>query len=48
MEGARWDTIVGGIVDANLGELLPILPVIYVKAITQVYLIFSINLRAVA
>lgn len=36
MEGARWDTSVGGIVESRIKELFPIMPVIYIKAITQV------------
>ncbi|KAK6632535.1 hypothetical protein RUM43_013303 [Polyplax serrata] len=35
MEGARWDTSTGGIVESKVKELFPIMPVIYIKAITQ-------------
>ncbi|XP_051731342.1 dynein axonemal heavy chain 9-like isoform X1 [Ctenopharyngodon idella] len=33
MEGARWDTQAGIIVDARLKELMPTMPVIFIKAI---------------
>nr|XP_061808009.1 dynein axonemal heavy chain 9-like isoform X2 [Nerophis lumbriciformis] len=33
MEGARWDTQTGLIVDARLKELTPIMPVIFIRAI---------------
>lgn len=36
MEGARWDTQTGGIVESKVKELFPMMPVIYIKAITQV------------
>ncbi|RZC39341.1 MT, DHC N2, AAA 7, DHC N1 and/or AAA 9 domain containing protein [Asbolus verrucosus] len=35
MEGARWDTQTGSIADAKLKELYPVMPVIFIKAITQ-------------
>lgn len=35
MEGARWDVPSGMIAEARLKELLPLMPVVYVKAITQ-------------
>ncbi|XP_041969099.1 dynein beta chain, ciliary-like [Aricia agestis] len=35
MEGARWDTVSGGIVESRMMELFPVLPVVYVKAVTQ-------------
>lgn len=35
MEGARWDTQLGTIADSKLKELFPLMPVIYIKAITQ-------------
>ena len=35
MEGARWDSNIGSIVDSRLKELFPQMPVVYVKAITQ-------------
>ncbi|KAF5274393.1 hypothetical protein FQA39_LY07273 [Lamprigera yunnana] len=35
MEGARWDMAQGTITDSKLKDLFPILPVIYIKAITQ-------------
>nr|CAD7423389.1 unnamed protein product [Timema monikensis] len=35
MEGARWDMQSGGIVDSRLKELFPVLPVVFIKAITQ-------------
>ncbi|CAK1583483.1 unnamed protein product [Parnassius mnemosyne] len=35
MEGARWDTVSGGIVEARMMELFPLMPVIYVRAVTQ-------------
>ncbi|XP_039757462.1 dynein beta chain, ciliary-like [Pararge aegeria] len=35
MEGARWDTATGGIVESYMMELFPMMPVIYIKAVTQ-------------
>lgn len=35
MEGARWDTKMGTIADAKLKDLFPMMPVIYIRAITQ-------------
>lgn len=35
MEGARWDTNTGGIVESRMMELFPVMPVIFVKAVTQ-------------
>lgn len=35
MEGARWDMASGSIVSARLKELFPLMPVIFVKAVTQ-------------
>ncbi|KAL1129229.1 hypothetical protein AAG570_013758 [Ranatra chinensis] len=35
MEGARWDTQVGVIAESRLKELFPMMPVVYVKAITM-------------
>lgn len=35
MEGARWDVGAGCIVDSRHKELFPLMPVIYVRAITQ-------------
>nr|XP_057916965.1 dynein heavy chain 9, axonemal [Doryrhamphus excisus] len=35
MEGARWDTQTGLIVDARLKELTPAMPVIFIRAITM-------------
>lgn len=35
MEGARWDTVAGSIVDSKLKELYPAMPVIYLKAVAQ-------------
>lgn len=35
MEGARWDTATGGIVESRMMELFPMMPVIFVKAVTQ-------------
>ncbi|XP_031327312.1 dynein beta chain, ciliary-like [Photinus pyralis] len=35
MEGARWDTASGSIADSKLKDLFPVVPVIYIKAITQ-------------
>lgn len=35
MEGARWDIETGVITDARLKELFPLMPVVYVRAITQ-------------
>lgn len=35
MEGARWDTTVGGIVPSRLKELFPLMPVIFIRAIPQ-------------
>ncbi len=36
MEGARWDTNLNTIMDSKLKELHPIMPIMYIKAITQV------------
>lgn len=35
MEGARWDIAANSIAEARLKELFPLMPVIFVKAITQ-------------
>ncbi|CAB3248907.1 unnamed protein product [Arctia plantaginis] len=35
MEGARWDTTTGGIVESRMMELFPVMPVIFIKAVTQ-------------
>uniref|UniRef100_A0A8D9BW96 Dynein beta chain, ciliary n=3 Tax=Cacopsylla melanoneura TaxID=428564 RepID=A0A8D9BW96_9HEMI len=35
MEGARWDINLGVISEAKLKELFPLMPVMYIKAITQ-------------
>ncbi|XP_015187538.1 PREDICTED: dynein beta chain, ciliary-like [Polistes dominula] len=35
MEGARWDIETGVITDARLKELFPLMPVVYIRAITQ-------------
>lgn len=35
MEGARWDTKMGTIADAYMKELFPMMPVVYIKAVTQ-------------
>nr|XP_049704637.1 dynein beta chain, ciliary-like [Helicoverpa armigera] len=35
MEGARWDTMTGGIVESRMMELFPMMPVIFVRAVTQ-------------
>ncbi|XP_071446269.1 dynein beta chain, ciliary-like [Hetaerina americana] len=35
MEGARWDTQAGSIMDSRLKELFPVMPVVYLRAITQ-------------
>lgn len=35
LEGARWDVILGCIVDSNMKELYPIMPVIHIKAIIK-------------
>lgn len=35
MEGARWDIETGVISDARLKELFPLMPVVYIRAITQ-------------
>lgn len=35
MEGARWDIQLGSIADSKLKELFPVIPVVYIKAITQ-------------
>ena len=35
MEGARWDTNLGTITDSLLKELYPVMPIMYIKAITQ-------------
>ncbi|XP_022817840.1 dynein beta chain, ciliary-like [Spodoptera litura] len=35
MEGARWDTMTGGIVESRMMELFPMMPVIFIRAVTQ-------------
>ena len=35
MEGARWDITAGSIVESRLKELHPLMPVMYIKALTQ-------------
>lgn len=35
MEGARWDIQTGSIADAKLKDLFPIMPVVFIRAITQ-------------
>ncbi|XP_069702004.1 dynein beta chain, ciliary-like [Periplaneta americana] len=35
MEGARWDIQTGSVVDSRLKDLFPMMPVIFIKAITQ-------------
>ncbi|CAH1960840.1 unnamed protein product [Acanthoscelides obtectus] len=35
MEGARWDIQLNSIADSKLKELFPVVPVIFIKAITQ-------------
>lgn len=35
MEGARWDTALGSIVESKLKELHPPMPVMFIRAITQ-------------
>ncbi|CAG9859865.1 unnamed protein product [Phyllotreta striolata] len=35
MEGARWDTNLNSICDSRLKDLFPVVPVIFIKAITQ-------------
>lgn len=35
MEGARWDTEFGYIAPSKLKELFPVMPVVFIKAITQ-------------
>ncbi|KOB66094.1 putative Ciliary dynein heavy chain [Operophtera brumata] len=35
MEGARWDTGSGGIVESRMMELFPLMPVVFIKAVTQ-------------
>ncbi|KAK9886613.1 hypothetical protein WA026_017535 [Henosepilachna vigintioctopunctata] len=35
MEGARWDTQLNSIADSKLKDLFPVVPVIFIKAITQ-------------
>jgi len=44
MEGARWDVQVGGIVESRIKELTPTMPVILIKAITQVRFIYLYHL----
>ena len=36
-QGARWDINIGSIADSRLKELHPSMPVMYIKAVTQVY-----------
>ncbi|KAF9414328.1 hypothetical protein HW555_007725, partial [Spodoptera exigua] len=35
MEGARWDTMTGGIVESRMMELFPMMPVMFIRAVTQ-------------
>merc|ERR1712241_1494608 len=35
IEGARWDVVLGSICDSHLKELHPMMPIMYIKAITQ-------------
>jgi len=35
MEGARWDTNINSIADSRLKELHPLMPVMFIKAVTQ-------------
>lgn len=35
MEGARWDSELGSIVESHIKELFPMMPVIFLKAVTQ-------------
>jgi dynein heavy chain len=35
MEGARWDMQTGSIVESRLKDLFPMMPVIFIKAVTQ-------------
>jgi dynein heavy chain len=35
MEGARWDIQTGSIVESRLKDLFPVMPVIFIKAVTQ-------------
>jgi len=35
MEGARWDSQTGCIMESRLKDLFPVMPVIFIKAITQ-------------
>merc|ERR1712223_2214813 len=35
IEGARWCTVIGSITDSYLKELHPMMPIMYIKAITQ-------------
>jgi dynein heavy chain len=35
MEGARWDTNAGSIMNSHLKELYPLMPIMLIKAITQ-------------
>lgn len=35
MEGARWDSQTGCIMESRLKDLFPMMPVIFIKAITQ-------------
>ena len=44
IQGARWDITTGSIAESEMKELYPAMPVIYIKAVTQVG--FMINLRA--
>ena len=35
MEGARWDVNIGSICESRLKELHPLMPVMFIKALTQ-------------
>jgi len=35
MEGARWDSQTGCIMESRLKDLFPVMPVIFIKAVTQ-------------
>ena len=35
-QGARWDTNINSLADSRLKELYPLMPVMFIKAVTQV------------
>ena len=43
LQGARWDVVTNSIANSRLKELYPMMPVIWIKAVTQVPLARSLQ-----